>query len=123
MTPSLESDHVLLAHMLDCVERIREYTRGDRVQFESSRLIQDAVIRNLHTLTETSQRLSEAIKATEPQTPWRELIGFRNVIVHGYLSLDLAAVWLVVEQDLPPLAMALNRMAKIIKKDGQPAPD
>ena len=36
--------------------------------------------------------------------------GFRNVIVHGYLGLDLGAVWLVVEQDLPALTNAVNRM-------------
>jgi uncharacterized protein with HEPN domain len=68
------------------------------------------VIRNLQTLTESSQRLSDDIKATEPQMPWRELAGFRNVIVHGYLGVDLAAVWIVVEQDLPPLAAAVARM-------------
>ena len=72
--------------------------------------MQDAVIRNLQTLTESSQRLSDGIKATEPHVPWRELAGFRNVIVHGYLGIDLAAVWLVVEQDLPPLVAALDRM-------------
>jgi uncharacterized protein with HEPN domain len=54
--------------------------------------------------------LSADIKASEPQVPWRELSGFRNVIVHGYLGIDLAAVWLVVEQDLPPLAEAVDRM-------------
>ena len=32
------------------------------------------------------------------------------MIVHGYLGVDLGAVWLVVEQDLPPLAEAVNRM-------------
>lgn len=96
--------------MRECIERVREYTAGDRARFETSRLIQDAVIRNLQTLTESSQRLSDSIRATEPQVPWRELAGFRNVIVHGYLGIDLAAVWLVVEQDLPPLAAALDRM-------------
>jgi uncharacterized protein with HEPN domain len=108
--PGSETDRVLLAHMGECIERIREYTAGDRSRFEASRLVQDAVIRNLQTLTESSQRLSDAIKATEPQVPWRELAGFRNVIVHGYLGIDLPAVWLVVEQDLPPLAAALARM-------------
>jgi uncharacterized protein with HEPN domain len=54
--------------------------------------------------------LSDAIKASEVQMPWRDLAGFRNVIVHGYLGLDLEAVWLVVAQDLPPLALALSRM-------------
>jgi uncharacterized protein with HEPN domain len=62
------------------------------------------VIRNLQILAESSQRLSSEIKGTEPQIPWRELSGFRNVIVHGYLGVDLAAFSLVVEQDLPPLA-------------------
>ncbi len=110
MTPGPEADRVLLAHMGECIERIREYTAGDRSRFEVSRLVQDAVIRNLQTLTESSQRLSDDIKATEAQVPWRELAGFRNVIVHGYLGIDLAAVWLVVDQDLPPLAAALGRM-------------
>jgi uncharacterized protein with HEPN domain len=73
--------------------------------------VQDAVIRNLQTLAESSQRLSSDIKGTEPQIPWRELSGFRNVIVHGCLGIDLGAVGLVVGQDLPPLTEAVNRMA------------
>ncbi|MEO6278412.1 DUF86 domain-containing protein [Roseateles sp.] len=102
---------MLLAHMRECLKRIHEYTGGERARFDASRLVQDAVIRNLQTLTESSQRLSGGIKATEPETPWRDLSGFRNVIVHGYLGVDLQAVWLVVEQDLPALADALSRMA------------
>lgn len=110
MIPGPETDRVLLAHMGECIERIGEYTAGDQSRFKASRLVQDAVIRNLQTLTESSQRLSDDIRASEPQVPWRELAGFRNVIVHGYLGIDLAAVWLVIDQDLPPLAAALARM-------------
>jgi uncharacterized protein with HEPN domain len=102
---------VLLAHMRDCLDRILEYTHAERSGFDASRLVQDAVIRNLQTLTESSQLLSSEIKGTEPEIPWRELGGFRNVIVHGYLGVDLGAVWLVVEQDLPPLGAAIDRMA------------
>ena len=110
MSPGPEADRVLLAHMRDCLDRILEYTNAERARFDASRLVQDAVIRNLQTLAESSQRLSSEIKATEPQIPWRELSGFRNVIVHGYLGVDLGAVWLVVEQDLPVLGAAVNRM-------------
>ena len=102
---------MLLAHMRDCLDRIREYTDGERARFDTSRLVQDAVIRNLQTLAESSQRLSTEIKATEARIPWRELSGFRSVIVHGYLGVDLGAVWLVVEQDLPALSDAVSRMA------------
>lgn len=59
-----EADRVLLAHMGECIARIREYTAGDQSHFEASRLVQDAVIRNPQTLTESSQRLSDDIKAT-----------------------------------------------------------
>ncbi len=95
--------------MRDCMDRIFEYTNAERARFDASRLVQDAVIRNLQTLAESSQRLSSEIKGTEPQIPWRELSGFRNVIVHGYLGVDLGAVWLVVEQDLAALSLAVNR--------------
>ena len=110
MNPGPEADRVLLAHMRDCLDRILEYTNAERSRFDASRLVQDAVIRNLQTLAESRQRLSSEIKGTEPQIPWRELAGFRKLIVHGYLGVDLGAVWLVVEQDLPALTAAVNRM-------------
>jgi uncharacterized protein with HEPN domain len=113
-----EADRVLLAHMRDCLDRILEYTSGERTRFDASRMVQDAVIRNLQTFAESSQRLSSEIKGTEPQIPWRELAGFRNVIVHGYLGVDLAAVWLVVEQDLPALTEAVQRMAMRLSPEG-----
>ena len=96
----------------DCLQRILEYTGGERAGFVASRKVQDAVVRNLQTLAESSQRLSEETKATEPQIPWRNLAGFRNVIVHGYLGIDVEAVWLVVEQDVPVLAQAIARLAR-----------
>lgn len=118
MNPGPEADRVLLTHMRDCLDRILEYTNAERSRFDASRLVQDAVIRNLQTLAESSQRLSSEIKATEPQIPWRELAGFRNVIVHGYLGVDLGAVWLVVEQDLPALSEAVNRMVTHLGPQG-----
>ena len=118
MNPGPEADRVLLVHMRDCLDRILEYTNAERFRFDASRLVQDAVIRNLQTLAESSQRLSSEIKGSEPQIPWRELAGFRNVIVHGYLGVDLGAVGLVVEQDLPALTAAVNRMTTRLGPQG-----
>ena len=68
--------------------------------------MQDAVLRNLHTIAESTQRLSDRVQATEPDVPWRAIAGFRNVIVHGYLGIDLEVVWSVVDRELPRLAEA-----------------
>ena len=84
MNPGPEADQALIQHMRECLSLIAEYTAGERTRFDDSRMVQDAVLRKLQTRTESSQRLSEPIKATEPQVPWRKLAGFRNVLVHGY---------------------------------------
>lgn len=110
MNPHPGSDAVLLAHIRECIRRIEEYTADGRTAFFDSHLVQDAVLRNLQTLAESSQRLSERVKTTEPGLPWPAIGGFRNVVAHGYLTLDLEAVWSVVERDLPRLAEAVERM-------------
>ncbi len=112
MKPGADADTTLVAHMRECLALIADYTDHERARFEASRMVQDVVIRNMQVLAESSQRLSDPIKASEPQVPWRELAGFRNVLVHGYLGIDTAAVWSVVEHDLPAMSIALERMAQ-----------
>lgn len=114
------SDAVLLAHMLDSIERIDAYTGRDRQRFDGSTLVQDGVLRNLHTLTESSQRLSDQVKATEGAVPWRNLAGFRNIVVHGYLGVDLGIVWSIVDLELPPLREALLRMQARLRMPSNP---
>jgi uncharacterized protein with HEPN domain len=110
MRAGTEAERVLLSHMLECIGRMEEYTRGGFEAYASSPLIQDAVLRNLHTLTESSQRVSEGLKATEPEIPWKQLAGFRNVVVHGYIDFDLDVAWSVAQQDLGPPREALVRL-------------
>jgi hypothetical protein len=61
----VKDDRVYLKHILRRIARIQEYTSGGRESFLSSPLIQDGVIRNLQTLAESSQHLSEGIKASQ----------------------------------------------------------
>ena len=110
MKPGPATDEVLLEHMAQCMARIGRYCGGDRARFDGDELVQDGVVRNLQLLAESSQRISEATKAGEPAVPWRELAGFRNIVVHAYLGLDMAVVWSIVERDLPPLSDAVQRM-------------
>jgi len=58
----LKDDRVYLGHILRCISRIEEYTVEGREKYFTSPLIQDGVIRNLQTLAESSQRLSDDIK-------------------------------------------------------------
>lgn len=73
----MKDDRVYLKHILRCIARIEEYTAGGRDSFLASHLIQDGVIRNLQTLAESSQHLSDAVKASQPAVDWKGLAGFR----------------------------------------------
>ena len=55
-TPDSDGEHI--AHMLGCITAIRDYTQGKRAIFDGSSLVQDAVLRKLKTMTESSQRPS-----------------------------------------------------------------
>jgi len=37
----------------------------------------------------------------------RQIIAFRNVLIHGYAAVDPARLWRVIEENLPPLSAAL----------------
>jgi len=106
---SKKDNSVYIEHMLDSILRIDEYVESKEL-FYDSHLVQDAVVRNLQVMAESSQRLSEEIKNKYPDIPWNDISGFRNVLVHDYLGIDLDVIWSVVEQELPRLEKTLNEI-------------
>ena len=74
----MKSDRAYLQHMLDMIDRIEIATAAGEAAFFDSVIHQDAVLRNLHTLTESTQRLSTDLKAAHPEIDWVALAAFRN---------------------------------------------
>jgi len=74
------------------------------------------VIRNLQTLAESSQRLSEGRKALRPEVDWKALSGFRNVLVHDYMGVDLEYVYRAIFQDIPRLKVACTEILNSLEK-------
>jgi uncharacterized protein with HEPN domain len=71
----------------------------------------DAALRNLQTLSEATQLLPADKKAEWPAIPWREISGFRNILVHNYLgNIDPLTVAAVVENHLQPLEACILAM-------------
>jgi uncharacterized protein with HEPN domain len=109
----MKFEKLYLVYILECLDRIKEFTEAGRDAFMSSRLIQDAVLRNLHTLTESTLRLSDGLRNAYPDVAWKEIARFRNVVVHDYLGVNLEKVWKIVESDLP----VLERQVRTILND------
>lgn len=98
-------------HILDAIEKIRRIqARGDIVEDD---VLYDAALRNLQTLSEATQSLPEEKKMTFATIPWREISGFRNILVHNYLgNIDPYTITAVIDQHLQPLEECIRLMLK-----------
>lgn len=88
----MKDDRVYLEHILECCHRIAEFTGGERSRFLRDIMVQEATLRSLQTPAESCNRLSDSAKQRHPDIDWRGIAGFRNVVVHDYLGLDLSLV-------------------------------
>jgi uncharacterized protein with HEPN domain len=105
-----ERDRLYLSHILGATADIVEFTTDGRDAFFADKKTQAAVIRQIEIIGEAVKRLSPALTAAEPAVPWRLIAGARDRLIHGYFSVDLDAVWAMVEQDVPALRAEIARM-------------
>jgi uncharacterized protein with HEPN domain len=104
-------DHLFLQHILDAIERIETYLEGvERERFDTFPMLQDAVIRQLQVIGEAVRRLSAELRTNYPTVPWKMITGMRNKLVHDYFGIDLDAVWLTAQRDLPDLKSWVTTM-------------
>ena len=107
----MKDDRLYLIHIKECIERIESYLGDtDKQEFLNSTLLQDAVIRNLQILAESTQRLSDGAKESRQDIDWYKIAGFRNILVHDYLGLDLDTVWNIVINEIPMLKKTIEEM-------------
>src|ERR1700710_883689 len=68
-----------------------------------------AVIRSLEIISEASRRLSDELKARHAGIPWREMAAAGNFYRHNYEDVTPRRVWKTLQQDLPPLRVAVHQ--------------
>ncbi len=74
-------------------------------------LLRSAIERQLQNLGESLVQLAKADPTLATRIPeHREVIGFRNVLVHGYTQLNNTRVWEAVNEKLPALRAAIDAL-------------
>jgi len=111
----VKDDSVYLKHILESIRRIEENTRDGREKFLETHTLQDAVLRNLQTLSESTQRLSDALKAKRSEIEWNRIAAFRNILVHDYLGIDMERIWDLVQRDVPALKRAAEALLRPVE--------
>ena len=58
----------------------------------------------------------EFLESNFPKVPWRDIIGMRNHICHGYFELDADLVFEAVNKDVPPLIKNIQSAKSILQE-------
>ena len=105
----MKDERDYIEHILECVEAIQSYTSEGRATLDDGKT-QDAVIRRLQVMAESTLRLSDIRKSSYPQIGWRHIRNFRNRLVHEYLGVDTEVAWNIIQDNLPALKIAVEAM-------------
>lgn len=67
-------------------------------------------MRNLEVIGEAAGHLTPEFRQQFAEIPWKDIIGFRNIAIHGYFRVDLNIVWEIAHRDVPELMPKLENM-------------
>lgn len=112
--PNSRKDYKL--YLLDiessCRKIIRYTKQIDHVSFANNQMLIDAVIRNLEIIGEAVNKVPLAIKQETKEIPWKEIVGFRNKVIHEYFEVDIPVIWKTVKDDIPMLDKQVKKVLK-----------
>ncbi|HEX2544291.1 MAG TPA: HepT-like ribonuclease domain-containing protein [Ramlibacter sp.] len=96
--------------VLQAAEAIASFVDGiDARAYAAQPLIHSAVERKFLIIGEALNQLSKSDPTTATRIPGlRAIVGFRNVLVHGYAEVDHDIVWTAIRESLPRLRQAVQ---------------
>ncbi len=96
--------------MLDYACRAVEAIRGrSREDLDRDVVLAAALERFVEIIGEASSQVSRECEEALPNIPWRQIVGMRNRLIHGYGAVDPDVLWDVVHDDLPDLIAMVRR--------------
>lgn len=95
--------------MVEFGERVAAYVEGlDQQAFTADLRTYDATLRNIELIGEAATHVPECVRDAHPEIAWRQIIGTRNRLAHGYLGIDDDVIWDIIQTDIPELLTALG---------------
>jgi len=102
-----------LNDILEMIADIREFTAGLTLgKFKKDMKTVYAVIRCLEVIGEACKQLPPNVKKDDGQSPWEDIAGMRNKLIHEYFGADIGIIWHTVQEDLEQLEIAVNEIAQ-----------
>jgi len=100
--------------ILTAISDIQSFTRGMSFEdFEKDKKTVNAVIRSLEVLGEATKKIPKPLRQQNPEIPWNQMAGMRDILIHDYMGVDLKTVWNVTQERLSVLKPFLERIRNL----------
>lgn len=111
------SREAYLWDIADSCRAILDYTQQSSLSnFEQNRMLRRAVERELSIVGEAvSQATRHFPELEESIGSARQIVGFRNRIIHEYAEVDTEIVWAIVQNEVPRL---LEKSEALLEESG-----
>jgi uncharacterized protein with HEPN domain len=85
----MQREELYLQDIIKAVGAIQRFlNKMQKEDFLESELVQSAVLQKLAIIGEASSQISDEVKSRYCEIPWKQIIGFRNIAVHAYFSIN-----------------------------------
>lgn len=100
----MRPEQLYLVDIVEAADAIAEFTAGlNEDGFYRDHKSQSAVLQKLIVIGEAAARFPDDFRNRYPEIEWRDIVAFRNILVHSYFSIKLDIVWETVIRDVPEL--------------------
>lgn len=73
-----------------------------------------SVMKNVEVIGEAANMLTRHFRNEHTQLPWRQIIGMRHVLVHGYSNVSDEDLWLTATSEINPLRKQVEQYLSTI---------
>jgi uncharacterized protein with HEPN domain len=97
----------------NAIKKIKEYTKNINQQhFHNNTMVSDAVVRNLEVIGEAMKNIPSETKNKYAKVEWKKIAGLRDMLIHGYFTVDHNILWDIIKNKVPELKKTIQEIAQ-----------
>jgi len=90
----MRREDLYLADIVEAADSIEHFLHGvEKDTFLQNDLLRSGILHKLTIIGEAAARLPDEFRNRHPEIEWADIVGFRNIAVHSYFSVDWNIVW------------------------------
>src|SRR3989344_6862956 len=108
---------LFIEDILESIKLIEKYIGNiSKENLGNNQKLKDSIVRRLEIIGEAVKNIPDSFREKYPEVPWKKIAGFRDVIIHGYFSIDFDAVWSIIKDDLPILKKQILKVKEDLER-------